>query len=139
MSTGANIYYDKMTHFRVRPKMILIRFRTLPQWQLTYLLHDTLYSNTMGVLKLWICTSMHIGSVRHVHWFTTLWCLTNDDIFSDSWPRALLKGPKRSFVVLLVVGVETWVKNVLNGTNVFVRTKKVPYGTLNARGNKKRS
>ena len=32
------------------------------------------------------------------------------------WPRATLKGPKRSFVVVvlvvLVVGVETWAKNV---------------------------
>ena len=36
------------------------------------------------------------------------------------WPRALLKGPKRSFVVLLVValllGVESGSKNVTNGT-----------------------
>ena len=33
------------------------------------------------------------------------------------WPRTLLKGPKRSFVVVfLVVGVETWAKNVPSGT-----------------------
>ena len=32
------------------------------------------------------------------------------------WPWALLKGPKRNFVVALLVGVETWVKNGKNGT-----------------------
>ena len=30
------------------------------------------------------------------------------------WPRALLKGPKRSFIV--VVGMDTWAKSVTNGT-----------------------
>ena len=40
------------------------------------------------------------------------------------WPRAMLKGPKRRFVVVVVLGVvETWVKNVPNGP------KNVPYGT----------
>ena len=47
------------------------------------------------------------------------------------WPRALLKGPKRSFVVLVlllvVVGVETWIRN---GTNV---TKQFLMGTKNVR------
>ena len=33
------------------------------------------------------------------------------------WQLAMLKGPKRSFVVVLVLGmVETWVKNAPNGT-----------------------
>ena len=39
--------------------------------------------------------------------------------FSESyfWPRATLKGPKRSFVVLLViVGVEKWLKDDTNET-----------------------
>ena len=44
------------------------------------------------------------------------------------WPRALLKGPKRSFVVLvlvvLVVGVETFCLNVLNGTKSVQANKK---------------
>ena len=50
---------------------------------------------------------------------------SNDPIFRlttifqlSFWPRALLKGPKRSFVVLvLVLGVESSSKNVTNGTN----------------------
>ena len=31
------------------------------------------------------------------------------------WPRAMLKGPKRSFVVV-DLGMETWVENALKGT-----------------------
>ena len=42
----------------------------------------------------------------------------------------MLKGPKRSFVVL-VVGVETCVKNATNGAKNL--TKNVPKGTKNAR------
>ena len=42
------------------------------------------------------------------------------------WPRALLKGPKRSFVVVVVFFflLETWVKNGKNGT------KNVPKGAI---------
>ena len=41
------------------------------------------------------------------------------------WPRATLKGPKRSFVVVvLLLGLETWVKN---------GTKNVMKGTKNVR------
>ena len=59
--------------------------------------------------------------------------------FLHFWPRATLKGPKRSFVLVLVVlGVETWVKNgttnVTKGTkNVTKGTKNVTKGTKNVR------
>ena len=39
-------------------------------------------------------------------------------VIDSFWPRAMLKGPKRSFVVVVLVllGVETWAKNAPNGT-----------------------
>ena len=56
----------------------------------------------------------------------------------------MLKGPKRSFVVVvLVLGVETWVKNALNGTknvrkqNLLQIEQKMCMGTKNVQGNKK--
>ena len=36
------------------------------------------------------------------------------------WPRAMLKGPKRSFVVVVFLGgLESWAKNFQNGTKMF--------------------
>ena len=44
------------------------------------------------------------------------------------WPRAMLKGPKRSFVVLvLVVGVESSSKNVQNGTKIVQGNQKCAF------------
>ena len=43
----------------------------------------------------------------------------------DFWPQATLKGPKRSFVVLVVVGVESSSKNVRGEQKRFVGTKKI--------------
>ena len=46
-------------------------------------------------------------------------------------PRAMLKGPKRSFVVLVLVvvvlGVESSSKNVPNGTKIVQENKKCSY------------
>ena len=51
------------------------------------------------------------------------------------WPRAMLKVPKRSFVVVVVLGgVESWAKNVPKGN--CSRTKNVPNGTKNVREQK---
>ena len=45
-------------------------------------------------------------------------------------PRAMLTGPKRSFVVVVLGGVESWAKNVPNGIkNVPNGIKNVPNGT----------
>ena len=47
---------------------------------------------------------------------------------SNFWPRATLKGPKRSFVDVVLLGVETvetWVKNVPNGTKRVQGTKNM--------------
>ena len=46
------------------------------------------------------------------------------------WPRAILKGPKRSFVVLLLLGVESSSKNVPVNKN-FSREQKIFLGTKN--------
>ena len=53
-------------------------------------------------------------------------------------PRALYKGPKRSLVVVVVVGVETWAKNVHNVTKnvreqnlLQIEQKNVTKGTKN--------
>ena len=54
------------------------------------------------------------------------WLKIDNKIF---WPRAALKGPKRSFVVVLVVlvvvlgVVETWVKNVTKVTKNVCKQK----------------
>ena len=59
-------------------------------------------------------------------WDTSIWWSMLNSILRcrlclPFWPRATLKGPKRSFVVVvlvvvLVLGVETWAKNVTNVT-----------------------
>ena len=67
--------------------------------------------------------------------------------FLGSWlvggfrPRAMLKGPKRSFVVVIVVvlllgGVE-WNKKCSRTKNIPNRTKNVPNGKRSVQGNKK--
>ena len=58
------------------------------------------------------------------------------------WPRATLRGPKRSFVivgvVIYVAGVEKWVKNVQNGKKCAREQKNVQENKKCA-GNKKRA
>ena len=45
--------------------------------------------------------------------------------WSNFWPRAMLKGPKRSFVVVFLrVGGESWAKNVPNRTKIVRGNKK---------------
>ena len=51
----------------------------------------------------------------------------SSDKMHHFWPRATLKGPKRSFVVVLLVvllGVETCLKNVPNWTKIVQGNKK---------------
>ena len=55
----------------------------------------------------------------------------------------MLKGPKRSFVVVVVLGVESKAKNISNGTKIVqankkcAREKKMFKGTKKVQGNKK--
>ena len=50
------------------------------------------------------------------------------------WPQILLKGPKRSLVVGIVMGVESsWKKDIPNGTKKTSQTKFVPNRTKNFR------
>ena len=57
---------------------------------------------------------------------------------NNFWPRATLKGPKRSFVLLLLLaGVESSLKNVPNQTKQILREQKMCKQTNYVQGNKK--
>ena len=71
--------------------------------------HSIKWSRTFNIIWLW-----KKNTFKLVYGFEV----------SNFWPRATLKGLKRSFVVVvLVLGVETWVKNVPNQTKI-VQGKK---------------
>ena len=76
--------------------------------------------------KISLIHYMHIAHrIYPIFHLKLLWSFNQKIMVPVSfWPRAPLKGPKISFVVVVVgVGVETWAKNVTKRTKIFRQWK----------------